>query len=461
MRQMEENKNKMDLQALKDYIEEHQIKNIKLAVVDIDGVLRGKYVNTKKFLSTVENGLGFCDVIFGWDSNDELYKNDSFTGWKKGFGDSIATIDTTSFRLLPTEDYKSIIVLADFSNSNAAHVCPRSILKKTLKRLDGHGYKATAALEFEFFMFNETPKSAHDKNFQNLEPMTPGNFGYSVLRNSSHANLYHDIMSLAEQMGMPLEGLHTETGPGVLEGALEHSEALRAADNGVLFKTFIKVLAQQKEMMASFMAKWSPNYPGQSGHIHISLQRKNGESVFYDDSKTNKMSDDMRWFIGGQQKLMPEILAMVASTCNSYTRLIPGFWAPTDASWGVDNRTCALRAISGSPKSQRVEYRVSAADINPHLALAAAIGSGIWGIENKIEPTDPVKGNAYETEFPKELQLPRTLTQAANQLKNSKAARALFGDIFIDHYAYTREWEDQQQRGAITDWQLKRYFEII
>lgn len=453
--------NRMDITSVKEYIEKHQIKNVKLAVVDIDGVLRGKYVNTKKFLSTLDGGLSFCDVIFGWDSNDELYEKDSFTGWKKGFGDSIATIDTTSFRVLPTEDYKSIIVLADFSDSKTATVCPRSILKKVLKRVDQLGYKVTAALEFEFFMFNETPKSARDKNFQNLEPITPGNFGYSVLRNSSHANMYHEIMELSEEMGMPIEGLHTETGPGVLEAALEHSEALRAADNGILFKTFIKVWAQKNDMMASFMAKWSKDYPGQSGHIHISLQKKDGGAVFYDKNKTDKMSDEMRWFIGGQQKLMPEILAMVASTCNSYTRLIPGFWAPTDASWGRDNRTCALRSISGSPKSQRVEYRISAADINPYLALAAAIGSGVWGIENKIEPTDEVVGNAYETEFPKELQLPRTLSQAAEKLKNSKAARALFGDAFVDHYAYTRQWEDEQQRGAITDWQLNRYFEII
>jgi|TARA_B110000037_G_scaffold80762_1_gene96274 glutamine synthetase len=456
-----EDKKQMNLERIKKYIEEHQIKNIKLAVVDIDGVLRGKYVNTKKFFLAVDKGLAFCEVIFGWDSDDVLYGKDSFTGWKKGFGDSVGTIDTASFRVLPTEDYQSIIVLVDFSDSKAAAVCSRSILKKVLNRLDGLGYAAAAALEFEFFMFNETPKSIREKNFKNLEPITPGNYGYSILRNSSHANLYHDIMTLAEEMGMPLEGLHTETGPGVLEGAIEHSEALRAADNGAFFKTFIKVWAQQNEMMASFMAKWSKDYPGQSGHIHISLQKKEGGAVFYDESKANNMSDEMRWFIGGQQKLMPEILSMVASTCNSYTRLIPGFWAPTDASWGIDNRTCALRAISGSAKSQRVEYRVSAADINPYLALAAAIGSGVWGIENKIEPTEGVVGNAYEKDFPKELQLPRTLTQAAARLKVSEAARELFGDVFVDHYAYTREWEDQEQKRAITDWQLNRYFEII
>lgn len=458
---MKKTDEKMTIDPVKEYIKDHQIKNIKLGVVDIDGVLRGKYVKASKFLSALDKGMGFCNVIFGWDSDDVLYSKDSFTGWKDGFSDAVATIDPTSMRILPTENKESVIFLVDFSESTAAGVCPRSILKKTLARLSSMGYAATAALEFEFFLFNETPKTVRDKNFHDLEPITPGNFGYSVLRNSTHADLYHDILNLADEMGMPIEGLHTETGPGVLEAALEHSEALRAADNGVLFKTFIKVWAQQHGMMAGFMAKWSPNYPGQSGHIHISLQKKDGTPAFYDKGKSDNMSDVMRWFIGGQQKLMPEVLAMVASTCNSYTRLIPGFWAPTAASWGIDNRTCALRAIPGTVKSQRVEYRVSAADINPYLALAAALGSGIWGIENKIEPLEAATGNAYDIDFPEELQLPRTLSQAAEQLKNSKAARDLFGDIFVDHYAYTRLWEDQQQRRAITDWQLKRYFEII
>lgn len=446
---------------IKKYLIDNQIENVKLAIVDIDGVLRGKYVNVNKFLSALDKGFGFCNVIFGWDSNDKLYAEESFTGWKSGYDDAWANIDPTSCRLLPTEDYKSVLFLADFSKHEAGKVCPRSVLKKVLSRLDKIGYKATAAIEYEFFLFNETPQSVRLKNFNNLEPITPGNFGYSVLRNSTYADYYHEIMELAKDMGMPIEGLHTETGPGVLEAALEHSDALRAADNGVLFKTFTKVWAQQRELMAGFMAKWSPDYPGQSGHIHISLQKKNGDAVFYDKSKPNTMSDEMRWFIGGQQQLMPELLAMIASTCNSYTRLIPGFWAPTTASWGVDNRTCALRAIPGSTKSQRVEYRVAAADINPYLALAAAIGSGLWGIENKIEPTKPIEGNAYEVEMDEKHQLPRTLTQAAEKLKASKVAQDLFGKAFVCHYAYTRIWEDQEQRKAITDWQLKRYFEII
>ena len=158
---------------------------------------------------------------------------------------------------------------------------------------------------------------------------------------------------------------------------------------------------------------------------------------------------------------MPQILAMVSPTINSFTRLIPGFWAPTSASWGVDNRTTALRVIGGSPKSQRVEYRVAASDANPYLALAAALGSGLLGIEEGLKGREHVQGNAYGIEQPDEYQLPRTLWEAAQNLRGSSAARSLFGDAFVEHYAATREWEEREFRRHITDWELARYFEII
>jgi glutamine synthetase len=173
------------------------------------------------------------------------------------------------------------------------------------------------------------------------------------------------------------------------------------------------------------------------------------------------MSDEMRWFVGGQQALMPELLAMVAATVNSYTRLVPGFWAPTAATWGVENRTCALRVIPGSAKSQRVEYRIAAADINPYLAIAVAIGSGLWGIEHRIEPDEPITGNAYARKLPAKRQLPRTLSEAAERLARSKAAHELFGAPFVAHFAASREWEERECRRAVSDWELARYFEVI
>jgi glutamine synthetase len=248
----------------------------------------------------------------------------------------------------------------------------------------------------------------------------------------------------------------------VLEAAIQYCDALEAADRGALFKTFTKILAQRNGMMATFMAKWSKDWPGQSGHIHTSLRRKSDDQpAFHEAGKPHNMSDEMRWYVGGQQALMPELLAMVACTVNSYSRLIPGFWAPTHATWGFENRTTALRVIGGGPGSQRVEYRIAAADINPYLAIAVALGSGLYGIENRIEPDPMVEGNAYEKKFPSKRSLPRTLTEASEWLAKSKAGRALFGDAFVEHFAASREWEDREFRRAVTDWELARYFEII
>lgn len=440
-------------------IEARGLSHVKVGVFDIDGVMRGKYIAREKFFSALESGFGFCNVVLGWDSNDQLYDNVNFTGWKTAYPDAPVRVLPHTCRDIPFEG-DMLLFLGEFAE-DAETVCPRAALRRVLGRAEAMGYLVEASAEFEFFVFDETPDSVREKGYRNLKNITPGSFGYSMIRSSVHAEFYRELMELSQRMDFPIEGLHTETGPGVLEAALDHSEALVAADRAALFKTFTKILAQRRGWMAGFMAKWSRDWPGQSGHLHMSLRDKKGTGIFHDPAQTSNMSERMRWFVGGQQALMPELLAMIACTVNSYTRLIPGFWAPTEATWGVENRTCALRVIPGSAKSQRVEYRIAAADINPHVALAAAIGSGLWGIENKIEPDAPITGSAYDAKLPPERALPRTLGEAASRLRASKAARDLFGDAFVEHYAATREWEEREFRKAVTDWELARYLEII
>ncbi len=440
-------------------VEERGLSHVKVGVFDMDGILRGKYMAREKFLSALDNGFGFCDVVFGWDSYDQLYDNVTYTGWHTGYPDASVRLLPDSCRDLPFED-NGLLFLGEFAPP-AEEICPRGLLRRVLDRAHEMGYTLYAGFEYEFFLFNETPHTVREKRYRDMTPMAPGFFGYSMLRNSVHSDFYRLLLRTCEEMDFPIEGLHEETGPGVLEAALKVDSGLKAADKAALFKTFTKVLAQRSGMIATFMAKWSPDWPGQSGHVHMSLRDENGQSVFHDDSKPANISDRMRHFVGGQQRLMPELLSMIAPTINSFTRLIPGFWAPTEASYGIDNRTCALRAICGSEKSQRVEYRISAADANPYVILAAALASGMWGIENKVEPEGPVEGNAYEQKFPKRMQLPRTLWEAAQRLKKSEAARDWFGDAFVDHYAATREWEEREFRKHITDWELERYFEII
>jgi glutamine synthetase len=444
---------------LRSYLTDKGIEHVKVGVFDTDGILRGKYLSREKFLGGLDKNLGFCDVILGWDSNDQLYDNTKFTGWHTAYPDAAVRVLPATQRDIPFEP-KTVLFLGEFAG-RAEQICPRGTLRRVLERAAGLGYQVSAAAEYEFFMFEETPQSLREKGYRNLKTLTPGAFGYSVLRSSVHSDLYHELLDLSQAMRFPIEGLHTETGPGVLEAALTYCEALEAADRAALFKTFTKVLAQRHGLMATFMAKWSNSVPGQSGHLHISMRKTNGDSVFHDASKPNEMSDAMRWFIGGQQALMPELLAMIASTVNSYSRLVPGYWAPTSATWGIENRTTALRVIRGGPSSQRVEYRIAAADINPYIALAAAIGSGLWGIENRIEPDAALEGNSYDREHPPHRRLPATLYEAAERLLASKPARALFGDAFVEHYAATRQWEEREFRKAITDWELARYFEII
>jgi glutamine synthetase len=171
----------------------------------------------------------------------------------------------------------------------------------------------------------------------------------------------------------------------------------------------------------------------------------------------------MKSYIAGQIKYSKQFLAMVAPTINSYTRLVKGFWAPTSLAWGVENRTTSLRVIPGSEKSQRVEFRVAAADANPYLASAAILGAGLMGIKENLTLEPPMLGNAYEVQdqLPDERQLSNTLAGSTLELAKSSAAKKLFGAEFVDHFVTTREWEVREYQKAVTDWQLQRYFEII
>ena len=446
----------------KRIVEERNLSHIKVGLFDNDGVMRGKYMSREKFFSSLESGFAFCDVVLGWDSQDQLYENVGveFTGWHTGYPDAPVKVLPETCRDIPFEP-GMLLFLCDF-DGDAAKVCPRNTLARVLKKSEAMGFDVFAAFEYEFFLFNETPHSAREKNYRNLQPITPGFFGYSMIRNSVHADLYRDLLGLAQDMDFPIEGIHTETGPGVLEAALAVDSAQQAADKAALFKTFTKVWAQRNDMMATFMAKWSNDYPGQSGHIHMSLRHKDSsDSAFYDPSQPMNMSKLQRNFIAGQQKFMPELLVMMAQTVNAYSRLIPGFWAPTDATWGCENRTTALRVIPGSDKSQRVEYRLGSADANPYIALAASLGAGLYGIEHELEPEPMVTGNAYEQQHPQHLALPRSIVEAAQRFRQSDVARELFGSDFVDHYAASREWEGREFDKHITDWEMQRYFEII
>jgi glutamine synthetase len=451
----------MDLKTLESLLAQHNITRIKVGGFDIDGVLRGKYISREKFDSAVEKGLGFCDVIFGWDSSDVLYDNVRVTGWHTGYPDALARIDTSTFRLIPWEPDTALFLLDYFdAKGNPLTISPREVLRRVVEKAKGMGFEPEVATEFEFFLFREDSHSIRAKYYRDLTPLSPGMFGYSVQRTGEHSLVAHAIIDSMRDFGVDLEGFHTETGPGVYETAIRHDSAPAAADKAALFKNGVKQLAPRHGLIATFMAKWNHDLPGASGHLHQSLwDRARGRNLFHDPDATHGISRVMRHFLAGQLRLMPEFAVFACPTVNSYKRLVPGVWAPTNATWGIDNRTVALRAVLGpSPGSVRVEYRLAGADINPHLAIAASLASGLYGIEHGLEPPEPVRGNAYETDAPV---LPRSLDEAVRRLEQSAIARDLLGEEFVDHYLRTRDWEVRQHQRAVTNWDLERYFEII
>jgi glutamine synthetase len=435
---------------------------VKVAITDIDGVLRGKYIHKDKFLSAVEGGFGFCSVVFGWDSSDACYDNATLTGWHTGYPDVVARIDLSTFREVPWDGGVPFF-LGDFQNDPAGMqaICPRQLLKRVVSKMADAGYGALGSLEYEFFNFRETPDSLAAKHHGQPQSVSPGMFGYSLIRLSQNLPYVNALFDEMAKFGVPIEGLHTETGPGVFEAAILYCDPVEAADRAVLFKTGAKEIGQRFGIMPSFMAKWNADLPGCSGHIHQSLWDRSGKkNLFFDDRHPHKMSALFEHYVAGQMHCLPDILPLMAPTVNSYKRLVDGAWAPTRVNWGIDNRTTALRVIAGSSKSTRLETRVNGSDSNPYLAMAAALASGLYGIENKLRlPSGPIAGNGYADNAAPILS--RTLHEATTRFEQSDLARELFGDPFVEHFAATRRWEWRQFGKAVTDWDRARYFEII
>jgi len=451
----------MDLDSLRRAFEEKDIRHVKVGGFDIDGLLRGKYVSVDKFWSAAEGGFGFCDVIFGWDMGDVLYDNGRVTGWHSGYPDVLAKIDLSTFRVLPSEPNTAHFLVDFYDDKQKPHpACPRNLLKRVVARAETSGYRPKLGSEFEYWIFREPVAELYERNFHQPTPLSPGMFGYSWVRQGEHADLITETFDELCAYGIQIEAMHTETGPGVYETAIKYQDALLAADMAALFKTTMKILCAKRGLSVTFMAKYSENLPGSSGHLHQSLWTQDGRTnLFPDPSAANGLSRVARHYLGGLLALAPDLTALYAPTVNSYKRYVPGVWAPLSASWGIENRTCAVRVINSPPSATRIEYRQTAADINPYIAMATCIAAGMHGIEHAIEPPAPSAGDATTPDGV--AMLPRSLSEATERLAKSEVAKQIIGEAFVDHYVRTREWEARQYARAVTSWELKRYFETV
>ncbi len=445
---------------LLQYIEDTELEYATIGFADYQGAIRAKFVSRKKLLSATK-GIGFPLAAFAFDAGDTLLEAPHIAEAGSSYGDSPAQLDLSSARLLPGESSRrNLFMLADFIDEAAAY-CPRSLYKRIFDQCREKGFTMVHGMELEFTLFNESPYSAASKDWKELQTTTRQKGYYSYQHQLFQTEFYNDLMDACKSLGIELDALHEESGGGFMEAVISYGSGPCIPDSAALFKSHCKAVAAKHNKLASFMARWSEQADGQSGHVHMSIVDDTGRNVFFDAEQADSMSETMGYFIGGLQKLLPEFLLMLAPNVNSYKRLVPGIFAPISAEWGIENRTCSLRAIPGSPGSSRVECRTPGADTNPYLALAALMAAGLYGIENQVEPGPPTTGNAYNDETPDHLKFPKDFRDAIERFSDSVIARELFGDEFVDAYAGTRRSQAAEFQAFVTQQELERFFELI
>ena len=453
----------MERADIERLIAEHGVQTVKIGTPDMDGVYRGKRLSPKQFLGGLDGeGFAQCDVIFGWDIAEEVMTGLGLAmgSADTGFADILLRPDLSTFRIVPWEPATAAVVCDAWTeHGEPLEQSPRTTLRRVIARARELGFEPQMAVELEFRIFREDQESLREKGFSDLRPLNPGFNCYSI----SHASIDEDVVGALrrhmDDYGIEVEGYNREHGEGMYEMNLRYAPALEAADRGMLFKSGAKEILAQAGAVPTFMAKYSDEMDGCSGHIHQSLW-KDGTNVFWDAAAPHHMSSTMRSYLAGALETMPELFALYAPNINSYKRYVSGSWAPTSATWGVENRTAALRAITSGSPAIRIEHRVPGADVNPYLGLAACLAGGLSGIERGLsELPPPVQTDVYAMEgLPA---LPRTLDQAIDLFEASTVARVYLGDAFVEHYVKMRRWEIEKHRRAVTGWERARYFEQV
>lgn len=428
-----------------------EIAHVLVGLFDLNGTLRGKRLSTPRFLSALEGGFRFGSIPLCWDASDNLIDYLQLYEDHPGFPDFPARLLPTSLRPLPIE--RNIpLFLAEYAESGPGRdFCCRSLLRRLTRRLQDEGYEPLAGIEYEFTIFNEDEHSCRKKEFRDLVQAGPVPGGFSVVGTLAESEYHRELMDAAATMGLQLEALHHETES--LEAALAPAPALELADRAALFKMLAKAVARRHGKLASFMARWTDKVAPNGGHVHLSLLGPEGETVFR--CEEGELSPAMASFLAGLQRRLPQLTALLAPWVNSYSRFWPHYVTANQMSWGIENRTCAVRVIPGS--SARLEIRLPGADANPYLSLAAILACGLEGILAQENPTEPMQCHSYDQAMDPDYLLPAHLGQAARALRESEFARQALGDVFVDHYAATREWEEREFRSQVTEWELRRY----
>lgn len=454
----------LTLDQLRHKVEAGEIETVVTAFSDLYGRYMGKRVTGEFFLEhTAQFGLHACNYLLTADMPMEPVPGYDFASWERGYGDFHLSPDLSTLREATWLDKSALVIcdLYDEKTGRIVPVAPRSILRHQLDAARLMGCLMLGASELEYFIFNETYHSAREKQYVDLKHFGAYIEDYHILQGTREEVLNAAARRHLSASGVPVESSKGEWGPGQHELNLRYSDALTMADRHTVYKHAFKDIAHSLGLAVSFMAKVDERYAGSSSHLHVSLWDTEADTNMFLGTRPIgplHASDYFRWFLGGWIAHTREMMVFYAPTINSYKRFQSGSWAPTSLAWSHDNRTAGYRVV-GQGKALRIENRIPGADINPYLAYAAALASGLDGIRNQIEPPPIFAGDVYSArDLP---QVPRTLREAISELEGSSFARRALGSDVIDHYLHFYKTEQNAYDRAVTDWERARYFEQI
>ncbi|MGN6770976.1 MAG: glutamine synthetase family protein [Rhizobiaceae bacterium] len=437
-----------------------EIDTVLACATDMQGRLFGKRFLGRYFVESGHAETHGCDYLLANDIDMEPVPGYKAAGWSRGYGDFVMKPDMATLRTIPWLE-KTVLVLCDvldhYRHEDLPH-SPRGLLKRQVARLKERGYLAYFASELEFYLFDETFRSAREKRWQGLDTASPYIQDYLIQLTTKEEGVMRAIRNGIEAAGIPVECSKGEWGPGQEEINVRYAEALEMADRHVVLKNGCKEIAAQHGKAVTFMAKYDYALAGSSSHIHNSLWSADGKTpLFYDKKADFTLSELGRQWAAGQLKYARDFTWFLAPYINSYKRFQAGTFAPTKIMWSDDNRTAGFRLCGTGTKGVRMECRIGGADLNPYLAFAALIAAGLAGVDEKLELQKPFVGDAYRAARLPEI--PKTLRDAVEALAKSKMLKTAFGADAVEHYVHTARWEQLEYDRRVTDWELHRGFE--
>ncbi|MGR3564897.1 MAG: glutamine synthetase family protein [Heliomarina sp.] len=448
----------LTLDELRALSQTGEIDTVLVCVIDMQGRLMGKRFHAAHFCDSAWEETHCCNYLLATDL--EMWTVDGYesTSWERGYGDYTMKPDLSTLRRVAWLE-GTAMVLSDIMDHHGhapiAH-SPRALLKAQIARLADMGYSPITATELEFFIFEQSFDALRKNQYRNLEPISGYNEDYSILQTTKEENVMRTLRNGLYNSAIPVEGSKGEAEAGQEELNIRYGGAMETADHHTIAKHAAKEIGWHQGHAVSFLPKWRPDRVGSAAHIHMSLRDKDGNSVFYDKDADLGMSELARHFLGGLLAYAGDVTWFLAPYVNSYKRFQKGSFAPTRRVWSVDNRTAAFRLCGDSSPAVRIECRVPGSDMNPYLAMAALFAAGIRGIEEKLDPGEPLTGDAYEG---KAEEIPTSLIAATMAMAGSSMLKEAFGEEVIRHYTRAAEWEQESFDSAVTDWEIARGFE--